>query len=56
MWILLAEDGAKLRNCLTHCVRRGDIEIQLTSREFQLLDLLIRNRERVMPREVQDVC
>jgi DNA-binding response OmpR family regulator len=39
-------------NCLTHCVRRGDTEIQLTSREFRLLDLLVRNQAHVIPREV----
>ncbi len=27
-------------------------EVQLSSREFQLLDLLVRNQERVIPREV----
>ncbi|MGL5513013.1 MAG: response regulator transcription factor [Sporomusa sp.] len=37
---------------LTHCVRRGDTKIQLTSREFQLLELLLRNQEHVIPREV----
>jgi len=37
---------------LTHCVRRGDTKIQLTSREYQLLELLLRNQEQVIPREV----
>lgn len=44
--------GNLVFNSLTHCVRRGDTEVQLTSREFQLLDLLVRNQERVIPREV----
>jgi len=44
--------GNLVFNSLTHCVRRGDTEVQLTSREFQLLDLLVRNQERVVPREV----
>lgn len=52
----LAENMLQIGNLvfdgLTHCVRRGDIKIQLTSREFQLLDLLLRNQEHVIPREV----
>lgn len=44
--------GNLVFNGLTHCVRRDDMEVQLTSREFQLLDLLVRNQERVIPREV----
>jgi len=44
--------GNLVFNGLTHCVRRGDAEVQLTSREFQLLDLLVRNQERIIPREV----
>ncbi len=44
--------GALVFDSLTHCVRRGDTEVQLTSREFQLLDLFVRNRNRVVPREV----
>lgn len=43
--------GNLIFNCVTHCVRQGEKEIQLTSREFQLLDLLVRNQERVVPRE-----
>lgn len=39
-------------DCISHCVRRGDSEIQLTSREFQLLELLLRNQEHIIPREV----
>jgi DNA-binding response OmpR family regulator len=33
-------------------VKRGDREIQLTGREFKLLDLLIQNRGHVLPRDV----
>jgi DNA-binding response OmpR family regulator len=54
--VSLTEDilqvGSVSFNCLTHCVRRGDTEIQLTSREFRLLDLLVRNQAHVIPREV----
>lgn len=54
--VSLTEDilqvGSLVFNGLTHCVRRGDMEIQLTSREFQLLDLLVRNQDRVIPRDV----
>ncbi|HMM22089.1 MAG TPA: response regulator transcription factor [Selenomonadales bacterium] len=39
-------------DCLTHRVQQGDTEIQLTSREFRLLDLLVKNQEHVIPREV----
>lgn len=42
--------GNLIFNCVTYCVRQGETEIQLTSREFQLLDLLVRNQERVVPR------
>lgn len=42
--------GSLIFNCVTHCVRQGETEIQLTSREFQLLDLLVRNQERVVMR------
>lgn len=44
--------GNLVFNGLTHCVRRGDTEVQLTSREFQLLDLMVRNQDRVIPREI----
>lgn len=44
--------GDLVFDSLTHCVRRGDMEVQLTSREFQLLNLFVRNRNRVVPREV----
>ncbi|HWR28977.1 MAG TPA: response regulator transcription factor [Negativicutes bacterium] len=33
-------------------LRREDVEVQLSAREFQLLDLLAQNRGRVLPREV----
>jgi DNA-binding response OmpR family regulator len=39
-------------NRSTRTVQRGDREIQLTGREFQLLDLLAQNRGQVLPREV----
>jgi DNA-binding response OmpR family regulator len=37
---------------VNHTVRRGTQEIPLTPREFQLLDLLLRNRGQVLSREV----
>jgi len=39
-------------NRSNRCVQHGDDEIQLTSREFQLLDLLVQNKGQVVPREV----
>lgn len=36
----------------TRSVRTKDTEVQLSSREFQLLDLLVQNQGRVVPREV----
>lgn len=39
-------------NRSTRTVQRGNRVIQLTGREFQLLDLLVRNRGQVLPREV----
>jgi DNA-binding response OmpR family regulator len=39
-------------NRTAHTVQRGVMEIQLTSREFQILDLLLQNSGRVVPREV----
>jgi DNA-binding response OmpR family regulator len=39
-------------NQSTHQVMRQNQEIQLTGREFQLFDLLVRNRGVVVPREV----
>ena len=43
--------GSLTCNCLTHCVLRDNQEIQLTSREFRLLELLARNPEHILPRE-----
>lgn len=39
-------------NRTTRSVQCNDTEIQLTAREFQLLDLLIQNKGNVVPREV----
>jgi DNA-binding response OmpR family regulator len=39
-------------NRMSHVVRLGGKEIQLSPREFQLLDLLGQNRGQVLPREV----
>jgi len=36
----------------TRSVRVDETEVQLTSREFQLLDLLVQNKGQVVPREV----
>lgn len=36
----------------TRSVRLAESEVQLTSREFQLLDLLVQNKGQVVPREV----
>jgi len=33
-------------------LRRADVEVQLSAREFQLLDLLAQNKGRVLPREM----
>ena len=44
--------GSLMVNRTTRSVKRGDAEIQLTVREFQLLDLLMQNRGHVVPREV----
>ena len=44
--------GSLALNRSTRSVSRGEMEIQLTSREFQLLDLLIQNLGIVIPREV----
>lgn len=44
--------GSLSLNRATHSVSRGGTETQLTSREFQLLDLLIQNQGLVIPREV----
>lgn len=39
-------------NRLTHCVQRKNEKVQFTCREFQLLDILIRNQKCVVPRDV----
>ncbi len=39
-------------NRMSHSVRLGSDEIQLSPREFQLLDLLVKNKGQVLPREV----
>lgn len=54
--IPLKEETIKIGNLELHCnshtfIRNGE-EIQLTPREFQLLELLARNRGQVIPREV----
>ncbi|GAB6005409.1 DNA-binding response regulator [Geobacillus thermoleovorans] len=38
-------------NRTSHTLHRGDEEISLTPREFQLLDLLVQNQGQVVPRE-----
>jgi DNA-binding response OmpR family regulator len=48
----IVHNGALVLNRTTHTVKRGKKEIRLTSREFQILDLLIQNSGRVVPREV----
>lgn len=54
--VRLTEDvlqvGSLTCNCLTHCVLRGEQQIQLTSREFRLLELLARNPEHILSREI----
>lgn len=39
-------------NRSSHMVAKGDRKLQLSQREFQLLDLLLQNRGQVLPREV----
>ncbi|MDQ0163879.1 response regulator transcription factor [Aeribacillus alveayuensis] len=39
-------------NRTSQVIRQGDKEIQLSPREFQLLDLLLQNKGQVLPREV----
>ena len=39
-------------HCNSHSLFRNGEEIQLTPREFQLLELLARNRGQVIPREI----
>lgn len=44
--------GSLIINRSTHCVQAGDKIVQLTSREFQLLDLLVQNKGQVVPRDI----
>lgn len=44
--------GNLVLNRTTRVVKRGEQQIQLTAREFQLLDLLVQNSGHVLPREV----
>ncbi|HWR41937.1 response regulator transcription factor [Sporomusa sp.] len=52
----LQEDIVELGNLVLHrstrSIKQGETEVQLTSREFQLLDLLVQNKGHVVPREV----
>lgn len=48
----ILEIGDMIINGLTHSLKRQDSVVQLTCREFQLLDILLRNRNLVVPREL----
>ena len=48
----IVQIGDLILNRSNHCVRFADNEVQLTSREFQLLDLLVQNKGQVVPRAV----
>ena len=48
----LLQAGSLALNRSTRSVQQGGVEIQLTAREFQLLDLLLQNQGHVLPREV----
>lgn len=48
----LSEVGNWILNRSRRTLYREDMEINLSAREFQLLDLLVQNRGRVLPREV----
>lgn len=52
----ILEEEVKIHNLslsrMSHVVCSGKKEIQLSPREFQLLDLLIQNKGQVLPREV----
>lgn len=48
----IVQKNSLILNRTTHTVKRGQLEIQLTSREFQILDLLMQNSGKVVPREV----
>lgn len=45
-----AEYGDYLLNRIEHTVRHGDREIALTAKEFELADLMFRNRDRTLSR------
>ncbi|WCN36351.1 response regulator transcription factor [Aneurinibacillus uraniidurans] len=46
------EAGGLVLHCTEHTLRQNDTVIQLTPREFQLMELLLRNRGQVVPRDV----
>lgn len=46
------EIGGLVLNRASHIVRFEDIEIQFSPREYQLLDLLMKNKGQVLPREL----
>lgn len=48
----IIQNGKFLLNRTTHVLKYGAMEVQLTSREFQILDLLLQNYGHVVPREV----
>ena len=48
----IVQIGDLILNRSNHSVRFADNEVQLTSREFQLLDLLVQNKGQVVPRAV----
>lgn len=48
----IVQVGDLLINRSARTVQRGTREIQLTGREFQLLDLLVQNHGQVLPRDV----
>ncbi len=48
----IVQKGPLTLNRTLHTVQRGGETIQLTSREFQILDLLVQNCGRVVPKEV----
>ncbi|MEN6414141.1 MAG: response regulator transcription factor [Veillonellales bacterium] len=48
----MIQAGNLILDRATHTARQGEREIQLTSREFQLLELLVQNMGRVLSREI----
>lgn len=52
----LLEEEIKIKdlvlNRMNQTVKLGDLEIQLSPREFQLMDLLVKNKGQAMPREM----